>query len=161
MTVIAVDPGHVQTGWVAFDGTRVLAHAIQPNATVLTMLGRLNAPGAPIDPVAGVVFEQIESFGMPVGREIFETVFWTGRFYQGTNARVARLTRRQVKLHLCQSAQARDSSIRVALLDRFGGAAAKGTKTRPGPLFGIKADEWSALAIAVTWCDLTTRKGGR
>lgn len=158
MTIIAVDPGNEQSAWVAFDGSRVLGHAIAPNAEVLKMLARLNAPGAPIDPVAGVVFEQIESFGMAVGREVFETVFWTGRFYQATNARVARMTRKAVKLHLCQSMRAKDPNIRAALIDRFGGKdAAIGKKASQGPLFGIRADEWSALAVAVTWCDLNTK----
>ena len=32
--------------------------------------------------------------------------------------------------------------------------AAKGTKKAPGPLFGTKSHEWSALALGVTWWDL-------
>jgi hypothetical protein len=58
-----------------------------------------------------------------------------------------------VKLHLCGSSRAKDPNVRTALLDRFGGAGAKGTKAAPGPLYGIAADLWSALAIAVTWTD--------
>jgi hypothetical protein len=38
------------------------------------------------------------------------------------------------------------------LLDRFGPGreVAVGTKRAPGPLYGIKGDEWSALAVALT-----------
>ncbi|MDP3703585.1 MAG: hypothetical protein Q8R78_04295 [Candidatus Omnitrophota bacterium] len=107
---------------------------------------------------AAIVFEQIESYGMPVGREIFATVFWTGRFYQaalGYVQDVVQLPRRAVKLHLCQSARAKDSNVRQALIDRFGGLEkARGKKASKGPLYGLKADEWSALAVAVTWWDL-------
>jgi hypothetical protein len=46
--------------------------------------------------------------------------------------------------------------VRASLIDRFGPYKEKaiGKKATPGPLFGIHADEWSALAIAVTWYDL-------
>jgi hypothetical protein len=54
-----------------------------------------------------------------------------------------------VKLHLCESVRANDSNIRAALIDRFGPGKEKavGRKATPGPLFGLKGDEWSALAI--------------
>jgi hypothetical protein len=55
--------------------------------------------------------------------------------------------RRDVKLHLCGSARAKDPNIRQALLDRFGPV---GTKKAPGPLYGVKSHIWSALAVAVT-----------
>jgi hypothetical protein len=94
---------------------------------------------------------------MAVGREVFETVFWTGRFFEAATRRgadVSWLPRKAIKVHLCGSARAQDSNIRVALIDRFGGSErAKGTKKAPGALFGIKAHEWAALALAVTWWD--------
>ena len=69
----------------------------------------------------------------------------------------AELTRRAVKLHLCGSARAKDTNIRAALIDRFGGTggrrAAVGLKASPGPLYGIRSHEWAALAVAVTWHD--------
>jgi hypothetical protein len=96
-----------------------------------------------------------------VGREVFETVFWTGRFFEAATRRgaaVSRLPRKTIKIHLCGSARAQDSNIRVALCDRFGGSErAKGTKKAPGPLFGIKSHEWAALALAVTWSDLNAK----
>jgi hypothetical protein len=99
---------------------------------------------------------------MAVGREVFETVFWTGRFFEAATRRgasVSRLPRKTIKVHLCGSARAQDSNIRVALCDRFGGSVAKGTKKAPGPLFGIKSHEWSALALGVTCWDLNTNGG--
>lgn len=156
MEVIAVDPGYEQSAWVLWDGSRVQKHWIEPNVDVFTMLYGI---GRSVD---AIVFEQIESFGMAVGREIFETVFWTGRFFEAATPPafertplVERMTRKTVKLHLCGSARAQDTNIRTALMDRFGGKEkAIGKKKTPGPLFGIKSHEWSALAIAVTWADL-------
>ena len=51
----------------------------------------------------------------------------------------------------CNSAAAKDTNIRQALIDHYGGSKAEaiGVKAKPGPLYGIKADEWSALAIAL------------
>src|SRR4029077_13902888 len=94
---------------------------------------------------------------MAVGREVFETVFWTGGLFEAATRRgadVSRLPRKTIKIHLCGAARAQDSNLRVALCDRFGGSGAKGTKSAPGPLFSIKSHEWAALALGVTWWDL-------
>lgn len=153
-TVLAIDPGSEQSAWVLWDGERVKGHGQQDNHALLMdlMCGKFVAPY--------VVFEEIASYGMPVGREVFETVYWTGRMVQAVldtpnSTLPERMLRRAVKLHLCQSARAKDSNVRQALLDRFGGdKAARGKKAAPGPLYGLKADEWQALALAVTWMDL-------
>lgn len=163
MTVVAIDPGTRESAWLTFNGSRIVAHGIEDNERVLRRFAMdswtLNGfgPCSWEDRPEAFVFEQIESFGMAVGREVFETVFWTGRLYQAAwrqTLRAERMTRREVKLHLCQSARAQDANIRAALMDRFGGERAKGTKANQGPLYGIKSHEWSALAIAVTWWDL-------
>lgn len=148
MTVLAIDPGPEQSAYVLFDGARVEDHNIIGNWDIFHEL-QVQSFGA-------VVLEQIESFGMAVGKEVFETVFWTGRFYQASmGTRVERLSRRDVKLHLCQSARAKDTNVRQALIDRFGGLdKARGKKASPGPLYGLRSHEWSALALAVTWWDL-------
>lgn len=152
MRVFAIDPGYEQSAWVLWDGDRIWAHGIVPNST---LLGHFTVDASDY---TSVVLEQIESFGMAVGREVFETVFWTGRFFEAALSasvpHVSRMPRKAVKLHLCQSARAQDTNIRTALVDRFGGkVAAIGTKKAQGPLYGIKSHEWSALAIAVTWWD--------
>ena len=144
--VFAVDPGTRESAWVLFDGVRVRDHAIEPNDVLLARLRSMD-----MQAVEAVVVEQIESFGMAVGREVFETVFWTGRFVERSRGKGLRMPRKAVKLHLCQSLRAKDANIRQALLDRFGGEVAKGTRRQPGPLYGIRSHEWSALAIAVTW----------
>jgi hypothetical protein len=155
--ILAIDPGYEQSAFVIFDGHYVFDHGIEANHEIQQRLQLRARPTGFPGLLSAIVFEQIESFGMAVGREVFETVFWTGRLYaiaaDRYGAIVQRMPRRTVKVHLCQSARAQDTNIRTALLDRFGGSAAVGKKKSPGPLFGIKSHEWSALAIAVTWWD--------
>ncbi len=79
----------------------------------------------------------------------FETVFSIGRMAAMKDVRL--VPRRDVKLHICRSAKAKDGNIRQALIDRFGPV---GTKKAPGPLFGISNHRWAALAVAVTAFDL-------
>jgi hypothetical protein len=155
MTIFAIDPGSEQSAWVRYDGARVSEHGKAANDVVLQIVETL-------DSGTTLVIEQIESFGMPVGREVFETVFWAGRFAQASPASVPwrRVTRKAVKRHLCQTTKAKDANIRQALVDRFGGAGAKGTKRQPGPLYGIRADEWAALAVAITFHDTNCADGG-
>lgn len=151
--VLGIDPGNKQSAFVLFDGARVLDHDLLPNASLLTRLRTRDFGGEFL-----AVIEQIESFGMAVGAEVFETVFWSGRFAQAAG-RFDRVTRKAVKLHLCQTLRAKDPNIRQALLDRFGGtAAALGRKTAPGPLRGLASHRWAALAVAVTYWDQRIRE---
>ena len=150
MIVIGVDPGPTQSAFVVWDGRRVTRKGIVPNAELRQWLS-VNCRLVP----KAVVFEQVESFGMAVGRDVFETVLQTGRMFQAVERVAVLVPRRVVKLHLCHSMRAKDSNIRAALIDRFGGskAAAIGLKKTPGPLYGVRSHEWSALALAVTWFD--------
>lgn len=154
--IYGVDPGPLYSGIVSLDGgpgphlepwaQGCAPIGILPNREALRCLEQRGASGALL------AIEMVSSFGMPVGAEVFETVYWIGRFRQAWSGPVRRVTRHHVKLYLCQSARAKDSNIRQAIVDRYGGndKAAKGTKKHPGPLYGFKADLWSALAVALT-----------
>ena len=155
MQVHAVDPGYEVSALVVFDGRAVIEHGMFANRD---LLHRFSARDRSDDHV--LVIEQIASFGMPVGEEVFETVFWSGRFAQAWVAYraampVDRVKRHTVKMHLCGHPRAKDGNIRQALLDRFGPGKdlAIGRKAAPGPLYGLAGDEWAALAVAVTWWD--------
>jgi hypothetical protein len=154
MTVrLAIDPGPEQSAWLVLghhDGVR--AFAIWPNQQLLEAL---RAPQVHLSrEITHIAIEKVESFGMAVGAEVFETVFWSGRFAEAARHHtIERVTRRAVKLHLCGSARAKDPNIRQALIDRYGGSSAIGKKSSPGPLYGVSKDVWSALAVAVTAAD--------
>lgn len=146
MKVLAIDPGTTQSAWVLWDGRRVLDHWIEQNERMFDRMAsivRVEYPDA-------LVIEQIAAMGMAVGETTFETVFWSGRFAQAWGRPFHRIKRHEVKMHLCHHPRAKDANIRQALIDRLG---PPGTKKAPGPTYGIKGDEWAALAVAVTWWD--------
>lgn len=104
-----------------------------------------------------LAIEMIASYGMPVGKEVFETCVWIGRFIQswGDSTPVKLVYRKDVKMRLCGSMKAKDANIRQALIDLFpatgGGKTPQiGTKSKPGPLYGVSTHIWPALAVAVT-----------
>lgn len=135
---VGIDPGPRESAFVVWDGQRVVNSGDMPNAELALYLNSSHDDTT-------VACEWIESFGMAVGREVFETVFAIGTFSQHAPLRL--VPRRDVKMHVCASLRAKDGNIRQALIDRLG---AVGTKKNPGPLFGISGHRWSALAVAVT-----------
>ena len=154
MTVLACDPGPVRSALVALDGHTVVGAWLEDNDATRR---RLHSWAG--DASAVLVVEQVESFGMAVGVEVFETVWWAGRFVETWRGPWARVTRRAVKLHLCGTSRAKDGNIRQALIDRYGPGKdiAVGRKATPGPLYGLRADLWAALAVAVTYTDTQPR----
>ena len=146
--MIAIDPGNERSAWVMYDGDRIAAAGIEPNEHILGLLDIERSFGSE------VVIEMIASYGMPVGREVFDTCVWIGRFMEAAGG-AELVYRKDVKMHLCGQTRAKDANIRQALIDRFGPGKDKaiGTKKEPGPLYGLKADMWAALAVAVTYDD--------
>jgi hypothetical protein len=147
-TIFAIDPGNEKSAFVEWDGEQIHRAATVGNSDLINLIyGSISSHG----PMA---IEMIAGYGMPVGKEVFETVYWIGRFCEAWKERVDRVFRKDVKLHLCGSTRAKDSNIIQALKDRFGD---KPTKKNPNPVYGefkLKKDEWQAFALAVTWWDL-------
>ena len=70
--IVAIDPGNEQSAWVRYTGGMPIRAKIEPNEVLLQRLR---------DGMAGaLVIEGIASYGMPVGREVFDTCIWIGRF---------------------------------------------------------------------------------
>ena len=156
MIVIGCDPGYKQSAFVVYDGAVPLQHGILLNDNVFTYLETIYAALRPSNPILVVEQMQLFSTSFGVGQEIFDSVFWSGMFVQEWKPRKwDRILRSKVRGHL-RASKGGDSAVRASLIDRFGPykEVAIGTKKSPGPLYGIKADEWSALAIAVTYFDL-------
>jgi hypothetical protein len=108
-----------------------------------------------------VVFERVSNMGQGAGRSTFETVFWTGRFFQAAvpnHETVGRITRVEVKRHLLGTTKGKDGDIRRALLQRFG-YSVESKRITTGPLVGISAHKWQALAVGVTWWDRASSSG--
>lgn len=154
--ILAIDPGPEQSAYVLYDNdTRTpVEHGKIDNFTLLRKLGSWHA--FETHHVHELAIEMIASYGMPVGREVFETCVVIGRILHAweDDDCATRVYRSEVKTHLCGSVRAKDANVRQALLDAFGGKEkAVGSKKQPGPLYGVKADVWSALAVAITLAD--------
>ena len=145
-TILAIDPGTTESGWVTLTDGVPVNFGKDANDDVL----ELARDGRETSDVLAV--EMVASYGMAVGAEVFETCVWAGRFIEAWGGGEVRVYRRDVKLHLCGQARARDANVRQALIDRFGPGKEKaiGRKASPGPLYGMRADVWQALALAVT-----------
>lgn len=138
-TILAIDPGTTQSGFVLWDGS-VLDKGVIDNQMILF---RLRNPGE--NPPEIIAIEMIASYGMAVGKEVFETCVWIGRFVERSTAPAHLLFRRDIKIHLCGTAKAKDGNIRQSLIDKHG---APGTKKSPGKTYGISGHLWAALAVA-------------
>jgi hypothetical protein len=155
--VLGIDPGPTMSGWAYLDteNLRPLSHGKTPNLELLNMLRYRRIHEQP--DIAAI--EMVASYGMPVGREVFTTVLWCGRFFEAIDRNmvpVELIERMRVKLHHCHSNRAGDATIRQALIDRFALGVrnhGKGTKGEPGWFYGFAADAWSAYALAVLVAD--------
>lgn len=152
MTVFAIDPGPVQSGWVIFGDGKVHQSGVDDNHELLRWVQH----GQHCDLLA---IESMQASGMPAGTDHFKTLVWVGRFQQAwRDPEAVRLVfRREVKTELCGNQQAKDANVRQAVIDRVG---APGLKAKPGPTYGVKSHAWSALAVAITALTLAACGGG-
>ena len=152
--LLAIDPGNTESAYVIIDTSdcRVIWAEKLDNHTLLDRL--LEKSTHYYD---HAVVEMVASYGMAVGREVFDTCVWIGRFDMAcANGWPGHVYRRDVKLHLCGDSRAKDTNIRQALVDRFAPGQpnhGKGTKADPGWFYGFRADIWQAYALAVYAAD--------
>ena len=139
--IFAIDPGTTTSGWVRYEGGKVIESGVTDNAELLQ---KIQFEGRVLDLLA---IEMIASYGMAVGAEVFETCVWIGRFLQAWPGRHRKVYRMEVKMHVCKTSKAKDPNIRQALLDKVG---LPGVKRAPGPTYGVKSHAWAALGVAVT-----------
>jgi hypothetical protein len=147
--ILAVDPGTTETAWLVYapgSPAPIGRFGKDGNESFIEAL-RMKSVFADCQHMA---VEMIASYGMAVGKEVFDTCVWIGRMIEAWGAASTMVYRRDVKLHLCHSARANDSNIRAALIDRFG---PPGTKRVPGVTYGLSGDTWSALGVAVTYAE--------
>jgi hypothetical protein len=156
--LLAIDPGNIESAYVLMDGYKPVDFGkVQNNQLLDTILARGLAEWPDV-----VAIEMIASYGMPVGREVFDTCVWIGRYSLAMalgGTAVEYVYRQEVKLNLCGSSRAKDSNIRQALIDRFAERDlknGKGTKAAPDYFYGFKADVWAAFSVGCTYLD--TRK---
>lgn len=149
--VIAIDPGPTESAYLLWRGEKPVDFRNLPNAKLLEFLycWRTEANALAIEMIGHY------GSGMAVGKEVFDTCVWIGRFMQVFGEdRTHLLLRATIKAHICGSAKAKDPNVRQALIDRFGGKAAI---KKGGSLYKVSSHCWSALAVAITFAEQKAR----
>ena len=162
MRILAIDPGPTQSAYVIWqppiEGLPPALYDFGKVSTIEMIQKMQQLDGTKNPLISHVAIEMVASYGMAVGKDVFETVFNIGQFYLYAERvccwDVARIYRMDIKMHFCHNSRAKDGNIRQALIDRFG---PPGVKKSPGLLYGVSKDVWSALAVAVYFAD--THKG--
>ena len=154
--ILAIDPGNKESGYVLLDKN---LKPIQFGKIENKLL--LSAIYDHLLDTEHIAIEMVASYGMAVGREVFDTCVWIGRFYEAVeqidNVKPQLIYRKDEKMNLCHSMKANDSTITQALVDRFAYGVrnhGKGTKKEKGWFYGFKKDIWQAYAVAATYYDL-------
>ena len=148
--ILAIDPGNIESAYCIIEKEtyKPIEFGKIDNQQLLRQIGLF-------ENIKCIVIEKVASYGMAVGKEVFDTCEWYGRFIQkycDTNDSqiIEYVFRKEVKINLCNSMKAKDSNIRQALIDRFG---VVGVKKNPGWFYGFKKDIWSAYAVGITYLD--------
>jgi hypothetical protein len=136
--ILAIDSGPEMSAWIIYQDGKILDHGYVSNPEMKNILKTKDYDICAL--------EMIASYGMAVGKSVFETCVWIGRFMENSIRPCLRLFRKDIKLFLCGSMRAKDGNIRQALIDLLG---EQGTKKNKGNTYGISSHKWAALAVAV------------
>ncbi|MBU5486493.1 hypothetical protein KQI86_19515 [Clostridium sp. MSJ-11] len=161
--ILAIDPGNIESAYVVLDkDLKPIRFGKEKNEKIMDIVrveAQLNEH---------VAIEMIASYGMAVGKEVFDTCVWIGRFTERTlrsrDSLPEFIYRKDEKMNLCGSMKAKDSNIIQALIDRFAPNTrnkGKGIKSNPGWFYGFKKDIWQAYAVGVTLHDLYLKEGNQ
>ena len=159
---MAVDPGNTESAYVLLD-----AESLRPcefekieNRRLLQYIFDLRNRITQEEKIVAFIIERVASYGLAVGRDVFETCEWIGRFTQCIYSNYGKepefIYRKEEKVYICGDLKAKDANIRRALIDRFAQRDlknGKGTKKDPDWFYGFSADVWSAYAVAISWTD--------
>ena len=163
MRIMAIDPGNMESAYCV-----VKAETMEPlrfdkisNEALIADLAFENYGDIDV-----FVIERVASYGMPVGREVFDTCEWIGRFTQVIFSRYGKMPRyifrMQEKQVICHSNTAGDANIRRALIDKYAKhdlKNGKGTIRNPDWFYGFRADIWAAYAVAETYNTIERSEG--
>jgi hypothetical protein len=140
--ILAIDPGQSVSAFAMLSGGDIIAHGLRRNSDVLSLVKQ--------ESFDVLVLEMIASYGLKVGKSVFETCVFIGELKATVESRglpVRLVFRKDVKKHICGTCLSKDSDVRRKMLERYGDP---GSKSQPGATFGITQDVWQALALATT-----------
>lgn len=147
MEILSLDVGTIESAYciINYDNYKPLKFGKIDNEELLKIVKK--------EKYDILVYEEFQSYGMPIGESTIRSITWNGRYIQSAldkNIPVYPIYRKEEKINLCHSMKAKDSNIRQALIDRFGDV---GTKKNQGFFYGFKKDIWSAFAVGCTYLD--------
>lgn len=154
MKILAIDPGNIESGYavIQMPDFELIEFGKVKNEELLEHIEECFMVDSNIDAIA---IEMVASYGMAVGKSVFDTCVWIGRFVQAlANDGVDYVYRKDEKMCLCGSMKAKDSNIRQALIDRYAKhdfKNGKGVKKNPDTFYGVSKDVWQAIAVGVTY----------
>lgn len=148
--ILSIDPGNIESAYCLIDTEtyKPIKFAKAENELVLYEIEK--------EEYDLLVIEMIASYGMAVGKSVFDTCVWIGRFIQASPKDFEYIYRKEEKMNLCGSMKAKDSNIRQSLIDRFAEfdlKQGKGTKDNKDFFYGFKSDIWASYAVGVTYLD--------
>lgn len=163
--IVGIDPGNVQSAYcIVREDLKPIWFGKMENELMWVQLVEDLQNLTPCDSVEFAI-EMIASYGLSVGKEVFDTCVWIGRLTERLRMYpVSYVYRKDEKMTICGAMRANDASIRQALVDRFAPGEpnyGKGTKARPGFFYGFRADIWQSFAVAVTHHDMQEAKHGK
>lgn len=150
--VLGIDPGSTESAYCLVDhGFRITEAEKVPNPRLTAMLWTWRG--------LDVAVESIQSYGMVVGRSVFDTCFMIGRVQEICSTLRMPCTlypRPEYTRRICGVGKVNDAVLRQALLLRFGG------DKKGEPLFALKGctDKRSAFAVAAYHIDITAHERG-
>lgn len=157
MKILAIDPANLESAYCIIESNSykpISFDKIENNKMFDVLKANKD--------IKKIIIEEVRSYGMSVGQTVFDTCRWYGRFEQFAldtipDVEVVYICRKDVKMNLCGTMRAKDSNIRMALIDRFG---VVGVKANQGWFYGFKADVWSSYALGITYLDIIKNKEG-
>lgn len=157
MKVLAIDPGNIKSAFCIMD-----ANSLKPLDFGILENNELQEyiRDTIFDEADHAAIEMVASYGMAVGKEVFDTCRWIGRFEEQLHRKLlfhpTLVYRMEEKTHICHSSKANDANIRRALIDRFARhdfKNGKGVKKNPDWFYGFGKDVWAAYAVGLTYIE--------
>ena len=154
--ILGIDPGCELSAYCLceYDTLKPVSFAKIPNSELIDKV----IPMINDNAIQAVAVELIQSYGMAVGKEVFETCYFIGklcdRIQRNTSIKqIRRIYRKDEKLAIVGNLKANDTIIRHTLIDMFAKHDLKngnGTVKNKDWFYGFKADCWSAYAVCYT-----------
>lgn len=145
MKILGLDPGSSESAFVIWDTEleEILNHSIPNNY----LLEKLLEEEKLVNQGDVVIIEMFQNFGKKAnaGASIFYSCIFIGKVLkicERLKVKTVLIPRKTIVSHHTRTVTSSDSTVRRVMLQKF----PKGTAKKPGVSYGLKEDEWQALA---------------